>query len=301
VTQLRTDLPLTNNSSSYFIPWLIGVMVFLAILAVSGSATLNKTVDSWTNSVTGTITIQVPHVTEVTEVTEVNGLSSNIIRAKRIIREIKKDPNIVSARLLSKEEIEELLTPWIGNASINLLPFPQLIDVSLVNTSKQEEKKLKKLVHQLVPDAIIDNHRRWFENLVHLVKGFQVLTSSVASLITSALILTIVYATKSSIAEFSEVIRVLHIVGARDIYIATQFSKRAFLFSLKGSIAGLFIGSLTIIVIAFLSGRMQSDFVPNLYIGLDLALLLPTVAITSIAISVVTTFITVLSNLRSMV
>ena len=96
-------------------------------------------------------------------------------------------------------------------------------------------------------------------------------------------------------------IRVLHIVGARDIYIATQFSKRAFLFSLKGSIAGLFIGSLTIIVIAFLSGRMQSDFVPNLYIGLDLALLLPTVAITSIAISVVTTFITVLSNLRSMV
>ncbi|MBP02802.1 MAG: hypothetical protein CMM25_08345 [Rhodospirillaceae bacterium] len=270
-------------------------MVFLTILAISGSATFNKVINSWSNSIAGTVTIQVPNIKTS------NDLNNVAVRSERIIRELEKDSNVLSARLLSKEEVTELLTPWIGNANINLLPLPQLIDVVLLKSTEKEEKALQSLVYSLVPDAIIDNHRLWFEHLLNLMKGFKFLTSSVASLITTALILTIVYATKASITEFYEVIRVLHLVGAKDVYIATQFAKRAFSYAFKGSLSGLIIGSVTIITIAILVRRMQSDFIPDLYLWLDLVILLPMVAITAISITVITAFITVLNNLRSLV
>jgi cell division transport system permease protein len=152
-----------------------------------------------------------------------------------------------------------------------------------------------------VPDAIIDDHRRWFEHLIDLTEGFRLLAIGVALVVTTALALTIVYATRASLAEFREVISVLHLIGARDVYVATQFAKRTLIAALKGSAGGLIAGALALFAIGLLARNVESGFLPDIELTLGFWVLPLLVSLFATTLAMVTAFTTVLSTLRSMV
>ncbi|MDE0801094.1 MAG: cell division protein [Rhodospirillaceae bacterium] len=293
---LRTDLPLGGDSASRFIPWLMAIMVFLGILSVSGVAVFDTILSGWSRAVTGTLTVQIPALSAINED------SANQARTDRAVFVLRSMPSVRSVQVLEKTEIEALLAPWLGDAAaIGGLPIPVLIDVSLSDDATMIIENLRTAVKTVVPDAIIDDHRRWFEHLIDLTEGFRLLTIGIALIVTTALALTVVYATRASMAEFREVISVLHLIGARDIYVATQFAKRTLSAALKGSAGGLLAGAFTLITISLLASNVESGFLPDIDLGFGFWVSLPLVSLVATALAMVTAYITVISTLRSMV
>ena len=293
---LRTDLPLGGDSASRFIPWLMAIMVFLGILSVSGVAVFDTILSGWSRAVTGTLTVQIPALSAINED------SANQARTDRAVFVLRSMPSVRSVQVLEKTEIEALLAPWLGDAAaIGGLPIPVLIDVSLSDDATMIIENLRTAVKTVVPDAIIDDHRRWFEHLIDLTEGFRLLTIGIALIVTTALALTVVYATRASMAEFREVISVLHLIGARDIYVATQFAKRTLSAALKGSAGGLLAGAFTLITISLLASNVDSGFLPDIDLGFGFWVSLPLVSLVATALAMVTAYITVISTLRSMV
>ena len=46
----RLDIPLNRDSSVRFLPWIIGLMVYLAGIAVAGTLVLNTALGRWDRS-----------------------------------------------------------------------------------------------------------------------------------------------------------------------------------------------------------------------------------------------------------
>ena len=53
------DLPLQRDVTGRFLPWIIALMVYLAILALAGSMVLSDMAQRWDKGLAGTLTIQV--------------------------------------------------------------------------------------------------------------------------------------------------------------------------------------------------------------------------------------------------
>ncbi|MGB1876217.1 MAG: cell division protein FtsX [Rhodospirillaceae bacterium] len=293
---LRTDLPLGGDSASRFIPWLVAIMIFLGTLAVSGVSVFDTILSGWSRAVTGTVTVQIPALPADSE------QEANQARTDRAVIALTDLPSVEGVRVLAHSEIDALLAPWLGEAAAaSDLPLPDLIDVTLGDGSTTSIEELRSAVTTVVPDAIIDDHRRWFEHLIDLTEGFRLLAIGVALVVTTALALTIVYATRASLAEFREVISVLHLIGARDVYVATQFAKRTLIAALKGSAGGLIAGALALFAIGLLARNVESGFLPDIELTLGFWVLPLLVSLFATTLAMVTAFTTVLSTLRSMV
>ncbi len=291
----RSDLPESGDNASKFIPWLVAIMVFLGTLAFSGVSVFDTMLSSWSRSVTGTLTIQIPALP-----VEEDG-SANVERAEQVVNQLRSMSGVVSVRVLTGSELDALLAPWLGDdIGTGDLPLPSLIDVTLARDSEQNTSALREEVTRLVPNAVIDDHRRWFEHLIELTEGFRLLAIGVAAIVTAALALTVVYATRASLAEFREVIAVFHFIGARDLYVAGQFAKRTFLAASKGSIVGMVAGLVVLVSIGWLARNVESGFLPDITLSWMFWLSVPLIALLAALLAMMTAYATVLSTLRAM-
>ena len=271
-------------------------MVFLGILAISGVAVFDAVLSGWSRSVTGTLTIQIPAMPAESEDKE------NTARTDRAITALTALANVESVRVLTNQEMDALLAPWLGEGiATGGLPLHALIDVALSEDSIDDLDHLRETVIAVVPDAIIDDHRRWFEHLIDLTEGFRLLTLGVAFVVTTALALTIVYATRASLAEFKEVISVIHLIGARDMYVAVQFAKRTLVAAFKGCAGWLAAGAFALLTIGWLARNVESGFLPDVNLGFLFWASIPLVALFAAILAMVTAYITVFGSLRSMV
>lgn len=296
LTGWRTDLPLGGDSASQFIPWLVAIMVFLGILSISGVAVFDAILSGWTRAVTGTVTVQIPGLGPTAE------LEDEQARTSRAVRALNGLPNVASARVLTNSEIDALIAPWLGDDITSAdLPLPSLIDIALTDDSTSAVDELRAAVIAVVPDAIVDDHRRWFEHLIELTEGFRALAIGAAFVVVVALALTVVYATRASLAEFSEVISVLHFIGARDLYVANQFAKRTLASAIRGCAGGFVAGLLSLVSIGWLAQNVESGFLPDVDLGLTFWLSIPAIALLAALLATVTAFFTVLRTLRTMV
>jgi len=291
--KFRTELPITDDSGSRFVPSLVSVMVFLSILATSSLDILNIALSEWSKGIKGSVTIQLPSLKDY---------ERNKIRNERILKKLTENPNIISARELSSSEINDLLEPWIGNKDNSYtLPLPELIDLKVISDKSSDIDKIKAFILEIAPDAKVDEHRKWFEQLITLTEAFLVLTLGITILIVGTLALTIINATRASLGEFKEIIEVLHIIGAHDSYVANQFAKRTFKSSFQGSILGFLGGLISVIVISWLAKNIQSGFLPELELDWTFWLLIPLISISASILSTVTAYLTVLTTIKKII
>ena len=151
-----------------------------------------------------------------------------------------------------------------------------------------------------LPSAVVDDHRVWLSRLTGLAAGVGIVALVLMGMIAAALALTVIFATRASLAEFGHVIEVLHLVGAKDDYIAGQFARRALMQGLIGGAFGLLLYAPTLGVIAWLGARVQHGMLPE--VALPLAHWLTLVALPFVAgvLAMVTAHVTVRGNLRTM-
>lgn len=255
---LRSELPLKGDTSSRFVVWLVMVLVFMASIAVTANGYIGALLSHWNQSVTGTLTIQIPVMLDAKDPTSA-GITA------RVLDILNRHPAVENATAVPREKVTELLKPWFGaGEAVADLPLPVLVDVRLATSEPAAVDAVSNMVQSAAPGAVIDDHRAWLNRVIGLAEGLGAIALTTMALVITALGLTIVFATRASLAEFGQVIEVLHIVGAKDGYIAGQFARRAMVQSLLGGAAGLILYAPTLGFIVWLASRIEPGILPDI-------------------------------------
>lgn len=286
-----SELPLQGDASQRHLPWIIAVMVFLAALAVAGGLGLGGALDRWDQGLRGTLTVQLPP----------DGESDLAVRVAAALEVLRATDGIAQARALSDGETAALLEPWLGAGALSPeLPVPRLIDVQLVPGAALDLELLASRVAAAAPGARLDDHSQWLDEMIRLTRSVQIVAAVVVLLIAVAAIAIVVFATRAGLAVHHDVIEVLHLIGARDSYIARQFQAQAMVLGLRGGFLGLGVAAIVLFVLSRTVGGLEGPLLPGFALGRGAWAALALLPLFTAAITMLTARTTVMRSLAEM-
>ena len=210
-------------------------MAFLAVFALALALATGRLADRWSTELaqTGTVRVSAP-ADQIDEQTAA------------VMAALTTTPGIAEAKILPDADVEKLLEPWFGpDVPVEALPVPRLIEV-VEGDEGFDAEALRLRLQGEAPGAVLDDHTRWRQPLVSAANRLRVLGLFSLLLIaaTSGAIITL--AAKAALAANGQVIRVLRLIGARDITIATAFVRRFTRRAAMGAAGGTALGLLAV-------------------------------------------------------
>lgn len=241
----------------------IAIMAFLAAATVGSVDLVRSAAEGWQAAIGREVTIQVKPVA-----------GRDLEQAVRRTVEIAgTTPGIGSVRAMSTQEIQRLLEPWLGAGfSMNDLPTPRLVLLRMADGANPDLGALSATLSREVPGASLDDHRVWLDRLRAIGGTFVGAGFAVLGLVVAATALSVLFATRGSMAGNRDIIEVLHVVGARDSFVARAFAGRFLVLGLKGGLIGGGVACLMFIILDFMT-RGGSDGVELMFGHLSVSLL----------------------------
>lgn len=231
-----SDLPFTTDTSSWFLPWMVMLMVFFASLTTAAALSLNSMLSRWGQSISGSLTVQILPIEENGRI----NIKKTQMETDEVLSILRKTAGVSSANVLTDRQLKDLLKPWLGESILlDDLPMPRLIDVQIIPGAALDLDELKELFLQKAPSATIDVHKLWLSKLIRLTHTLSFLASALLSLVIATTSIIVIYVTCSSMAVHRPIIELLHQIGAHDTYIAKQYAKRICFLSSFGALLGL--------------------------------------------------------------
>lgn len=236
----------------------IAIMAFLASLTVGAVTIVVGAASEWQSDVVREVTIQVRLVAG-------KDFDASLARAVAVAQ---ATPGVVAAQPISKEDSARLLEPWLGTgASLDSLPVPRLIVVRIAPDRPPDFAALRARLAAEAPGATLDDHRTFAERLRRMADAAIAVGFAVLGLVLAATVLSVSFATSGAMATNRSTVEVLHLIGAKDSYIAGEFQRHFLLLGLKGGAIG---GGAAIVLFALASligGRMFGGADANAMFG----------------------------------
>ena len=246
-----TDLPLSDDPASRYLPWTVGLLVFLATLSLAVGMFLASAGDNWRRSLTGTLTIQVPAGADQ---------QSSVQSAIELLR---ASPGVGSVRRIPDSEISTMLEPWLGaNVSTLDLPMPVLIDAEVRDGRSLDIEALSTRLAAVAPGSAVDEHAVWLRRLTDLAAIAAIVSLSVMVFVLVSAVMTVVFTTRTGLSIHSDVVEVLHLIGAQDSYIARQFQIHTLWLAGVGAVGGFALAAVAILVVQIYGGRLSGGLLP---------------------------------------
>lgn len=213
-------------------------MAFLAVFALALSLATGRLADRWSSELAQTSTLRISAPQDQMEA-----------QTRAALNVLQTTPGVAEARPLGADEQRALLTPWFGpDLPVESLPIPQLIEI-IEDRDGYDATGLRARLQAEVPGAVLDDHTRWREPLVEAASRLRLLGFVSMLLIAAATGAMITLAANAALAANAQVIRVMRLVGARDIYIARAFVRRFTLRALIGAAAGTLAGCIAVLLL----------------------------------------------------
>lgn len=213
-------------------------MAFLAVFAMALSMASGRLADRWSDALaqSSTIRISAPEAELDTQ-------------TWAVLTVLEQTPGVESARALSDEDQQALLSPWFGpDLPLDDLPIPRLIEITETSDGYDSDGLRQRLVAE-APGAVLDDHDRWRRPLADAASRLRLLGGLALVLILGATAAMVTLAAQAALAANEQVIRVLRLVGARDSYIAHAFVRRFTVRALTGAAAGTAIGVVAVLIL----------------------------------------------------
>ena len=254
----RSDLPLSNDPAVRILPWVVGLMVYLATLTLAVALLVSSLAADWSAGLTGTVTIHIVAASDESD-------AEMDRRVEEAIRIALKTPGVDGAQAIPLAQVAKLLAPWLGEeAAVADLPLPRIVDVRLSRTGEPDIAGLRTRLEAAVPGAGLDDHQVWRDRLVKFLLAIEIVAVVMVTLIAATTVTVVVFATRAGLSVHNEVIEVLHLIGARDEYVARQFQSNALKLGLKGAVAGSAAGILTLLAIRYTAASLDIELFPAL-------------------------------------
>ncbi len=207
----------------------IAIMSFLASLTMGAVFLISEAAGNWSSSVSSELTVQIRPV-----------MGKDIDRDVQVVANLLTNyQGLTDVRIISKKESERLLEPWLGTGlSLNDLPIPRLVLAKFSKQTKPNLAALKKNLEEKIPQASLDDHAHWIGRLVAMARTVVVGAIIILVLVLTAMVLAVSFVTNGTMSSNSEVINVLHFVGAKNAFIAKEFQSHFLGLGLRGGLMG---------------------------------------------------------------
>ncbi|SMC77781.1 ABC transporter permease [Rhizobium sp. RU36D] len=207
----------------------IAIMAFLACLTLGAVSMVRATAAGWQSQIAREITIQI-------KPQEGLDMEQALNRARDLAMTFV---GTRSGQIMDDQATTRLLEPWLGTGlDINDLPVPRLVVVTIDEANPPDFAAMRDLLKAEVPQAFLDDHRTWVNRLVSMARTTVMIGFGILFLVFTAMILTVVFATRGALSGNRHIIEVLHFVGAESAFVAREFQRHFLKISLKGAGAG---------------------------------------------------------------
>ena len=142
-----------------------------------------------------------------------------------------------------------------------MMPMPRLIDVKLKKDAEINFMALAEKLATVAPQASLDNHKLWLNKLINFASGLKMLALSVLALVIGITSGAIFYSTQTSLGLHKDIIEILHLLGAKDTYIAQQYAAKTAVLGFWGGLIGVVFAVPTIFVIAHLAQQIEGGII----------------------------------------
>lgn len=255
----RYDLPLHRGSGGQLVAWTVGVMSYLTVLMMVLVFALSAVQHYWQAGMMGRMTIELPYQKDVS--------FSDDLREKLVSR-LNALPGI-QAHLLTNEDIARLVGPWLGSGELlDDLPMASLVDVTRMDGPKSASAEtIQKTAQAVIPTATLDTHAEWLAELMQLAKACRMILIVISVILAITAALTVAATAKTRLALHKAEVDLLHLIGATDSYIASQFQRQAFRLATEGAGAGLLMAIVTMAIIGFIKQSLGDVLVPSIHLS----------------------------------
>lgn len=265
-----------RDARSVSLVFVVAVLCFLACLAAVAAIAGDRAARGWTEQLTG----------EVTVIVRPSGSETSAVAAARAAEALAGAVGVTEAAALEPARARALLEPWFGAGELpDDLPIPQLVTVRLDPAAPASTAALLAALQVAEVDATVDDHRRWRADIERAGVVSRAVAIAIALLVAWAAAAVISYATRAGLAARREIVEVLHLIGARDGYVARLFQTR---FAVLAGWAGLLgaAGAAALAAAARVAGG-EGGFTPVLPIAwIDLLILGPVPLLTALVAAV---------------
>ena len=277
-----------DEGAGRLLPWVFAVMTFLAVLALAAALVLRGLVDGWNAELAGVMTVELAP-----------GATQAEVRAAE--QTLAGTAGVASAVALGEADVARLIEPWLGSgAAAAGLPLPVLIDVRIDPGQPLDRDFLARRLAAVAPDARIDDHHLWLARLARLATGVMSVAAAIVAAVVLATGAIVAFATRAAFAAHRDVVELLHLMGARDAYVARLFQSQALRLGLRGGLMGLGLAGLVLAGLWQLAQAVATPLTERRALApVDLAVLALSVPLV-VAIAVLTARLAVLRSLRQM-
>ena len=227
----RNDAPIVPHStvSGRALVAVVAIMTFLASLTTGAVMLVRGASNEWQSEVAREVTIQVRPTAD-------RDIEADIAKAAAVARAAS---GVAEVRPYSKEEAARLLEPWLGaGLPLDDLPVPRIVVVRIASGAAPDLAQLRQTLGEQVPAASLDDHRGFVDRMRAMSNAAFAGGIAVLLLVLVATMLSVTFATRAAMASNRPVIEVLHLIGAKDSFIAGHFQRHFLQLGLKGGLIG---------------------------------------------------------------
>ncbi len=269
-------------------PWVIAIMMFLAILAAAAGLAIGRTTAAMQGGLAGRITVQIIE-------------ANPDVRARQrvsVARELRRLANVVEVTEVGDAEVRDLLTPWFGSEGLDSdIPVPALIDVRLSDSSTAAIADIQRTVNVIAPSARVDRHADWLGPLAGLLDTFKWLAVSLVVLTGVAAAAAVILGSRAALDQHRATIDVMHLMGATDRQISRLFERRVAQDAVSGAALGFVLALGALMVVGWRFQAVGAALVAGGALGWIDGALLCLIPIAGVGLAILSARITVLRSL----
>jgi cell division transport system permease protein len=207
----------------------VAIMAFLASLTTGAVMLVRAAASEWQADVAREVTIQIRAAAG-------RDIETEVAKTVAIARAF---PGVAEVRPFSKDETTRLLEPWlVSGLQFDDLPIPRIIVVRVASGTAPDLAQLRASLDEQIPGASLDDHRGFVARMRAMSGAALVGGMAVLLLVLLATVLSVTFATRAAMATNRPVIEVLHLIGAKDNFIAAHFQHHFLHLGLQGGLLG---------------------------------------------------------------
>ena len=274
-------------------PWVIAIMVALTVIAAAAGLAFSNTARNAADALTGGVTVQIVDANP----------TERDRQAQAVLRALRRTPGVVEVTLVSQDEINKLIEPWIG-ASVggeDAVPVPALIDARLRDpVSGEALGALRRMLREVAPAARVDAQSSWLKPVFSAIDTLRWLSLALVGLLSFALAAAVLLAVRNALGTNRETIEIVHLLGGTDAQIARIFQRAIGFDAAGGGAIGLALGLVIVLLLGHQFADLGAGLVNSGALGWSDWVLLALVPVAGVGLAIFTARQTVIRALRKM-
>lgn len=242
------DVPFQGSASEKWMPWVMGLMIFLSTLCVMIFIESWFVARGWQSELKGRWTLELTP----SKAKEAALLSSSSEKGgneetralgvfqKQVLEIIGRDPSVAHVHVMERPQLMKMLEPWLGTGNLlDDLPLPLFVDVECHPHQALNVEKLHQELTKISETVTIQDHEAWYQPLVqamHLIQGLSVGLGVVIFIAAAAIVMIVM---SMNVSIYRDVVHTLQLIGAQDAYVVKQFQSHARYLAMKAWLIGV--------------------------------------------------------------